>query len=126
MKLRNKQMVEEAMVRIEAIREHIKAHNAALFCISQYRRGEHVEQGDILGKLIEIELNEWRNLFMWALTLEPAEQDRIKAAAHARFLADGMHVANWLNDGVSPSIWLESEEQEFREMARNHFAPKAE
>lgn len=61
---------------------------------------------------------------MWGLTLDDAERNRIKAAAHHRFLRDGISVGTWLNDGVEPSKWLTSDAEEFRDMARKAFGPK--
>ena len=38
---------------------------------------------------------------------------------------DGMSVKSWLHpSGISPSSWLASDEEEFREMAKKAFAPK--
>jgi hypothetical protein len=60
---------------------------------------------------------------MWGLTLTQEEQDRIKAAAHERFLSKRMSVAHWLNDGVTPGQWVEADEVEFRKMAAKAFSP---
>jgi hypothetical protein len=69
--------------------------------------------------LIEQELELWRNLFMWAMTLPQKEIDRIKAAAYERFL-DKFSVSHWLGD---PTSWSQATEDEFREMARKAFKP---
>jgi hypothetical protein len=126
MKLTNKKLVLEIMERIELIQQHIKnLEQAASYAVSR-RRYENVDYGNLRNALVDEELHEWRNLFMWGLTLDKEEQERIKAAAFQRFLRDGMHVANWLNDGVSPSSWLVEEEQEFRKMAKKVFGPAEE
>lgn len=62
---------------------------------------------------------------MWGLTLEGQELDDIKALLHNRFLNDNISVAHWLDgSGVTPGVWLEKDEQDFRELCRKHFAPK--
>ena len=127
MKLTNKDVVAQCLERIEFIQQHQKNVSAAVHHIHSRAHGsKQVDTGDIMSRLFDQELTEWRNLAMWGLTLDDDERDRIKAAAHARFLHDGMHVANWLNsDGVSPGSWLKADEDEFRAMAKAAFAPKA-
>jgi hypothetical protein len=123
MKFDKKQMAEDAMVRIETIQAHQKAVQAAMACISVRRPHTRIE-GNLVQLLYEAELNEWHSLLLWGITLDDAERDRIKAAAHQRFLNENTSVAEWLNDGITPSHWLAAEEDEFREMARKAFAPK--
>lgn len=125
MKFTNRQMVEEAMVRIEHLQAHISAIDAAARCIQERRRHIQIEYGTLRDLLYQEEIGEWRNLFMWAITLDDAERGRVKAAAYSRFLADGMCVAHWINNGVSPGSWLSADESEFREMARSAFLPSA-
>jgi hypothetical protein len=126
MKFTNKRMVEEAMVRIEHLQAHISAIEAAARCIHERKRHIQIEYGTLRELLYQEEMSEWRNLFMWAITLDEAERDRVKAAAHHRFLADGMHVAHWINNGVSPGSWLSADEDEFRAMAKAAFMPNVE
>jgi hypothetical protein len=121
MKLTNKALVEEVMGRIEATQQHIQSLENIVHHIHSYRRWDHIDIGAIHQSLMDIELNEWRNLFMWALTLTSEEQARIKAAAYERFLRKGMSIAHWLNNGVLPGQWLSADEQEFREMAARAF-----
>ena len=83
-----------------------------------------IDHGDIINKLYEEEMVEWRKLAMWGLTLDDADRDRIKAAVHQRFLRDGMSVHDWMSDGVAAGSWLSSDEAEFRAMAKKAFAPK--
>ena len=125
MKLTNKQMVEEAMERIELLQLHVNAVEAAARCLQHRRsyRGETITYGNLRDTLFEEEMKEWRNLCMWGLTLDDDERDRVKAAAHQRFLADGTHVANWFNRGVTPGSWLSADEAEFRAMAKKSFGP---
>lgn len=126
MKFTNKQMVEEAMARIEQLQAHISAIEAAGRCLNE--RNPHqsfkIDYGNLRDILIQNELDEWRNLFMWAITLDDEERDRIKAAGYHRFLRDGMHVAHWINNGVSARSWLQSDDEQFRVMARKVFIPK--
>lgn len=124
MKLSNKKLVQEILERIELIQQHIKNLEQAAWFVSARRRSEAVDYGNLRSQLIDTELDEWRNLFMWGLTLTQEEQERIKAVAFQRFLRDGMGVAHWLNDGVQPGCWLDADEKEFRKMAKEAFYPK--
>jgi len=127
MKLTHKDLVRETLTRIENMQNHYQAVSAALRLMQRdagYSRGGEIHPGNLMSELVQKELHEWRNLFMWALTLEDDERDRIKAAAYERFLRDGMSVAQWFNDGVLPSKWLAADEEQFREMTRKAFAPK--
>ena len=126
MKVTNKQVVEECLVCIQLLQEHINAVDAAAYFVG--RLEPHyttpVDFGNLREKLINLELEEWRKLFMWALTLTAEEQDRIKAAAHDRFLNNKAYVAHWFTGGTYTDRWLVADEEEFREMAREVFAPK--
>ena len=124
MNITNKQVVEECMARIEQLQEHIKAIEAAAWCLRARKRWVDVDYGNIHDLLISDELEEWRNLALWGLTLDDVERDRVKAAAHQRFLRDGMSVGTYLNNGIEPSKWLVSDEEDFREMAKKAFGPK--
>lgn len=81
---------------------------------------------NIVNKLYEEEMVEWRKLAMWGLTLDDADRDRIKAAVHQRFLRDGMSVHDWMNDGVAAATGFLATKAEFRAMAKTAFAPKEE
>lgn len=124
MKLTNKDMVTQCLERIDLWQEHIRAVQAAQYRLGETRRGKDPVGQDLYFQLIEAELDEWRGLFMWCLTLDDAERDRIKAAAHERFLADHVQVAQWFTGSTCPSSWLSADEDTFRAMARNAFAPK--
>jgi hypothetical protein len=127
MKITNKQLVFEAMVRIQDIQNHIKAIEEASYYLQNRDRQIRIDYGNIRSLLIDRELDEWRGLMMWGLTLDDQYKDRIKAAAHARFLHDGISVSHWLNqDGVSPASWFEADEIEFRKMAKTAFGPKGD
>lgn len=125
MKFNNKKMVEECMIRIEMISKKIDELDSIVsFLYGRKYRGWNAELGNLRSTLIEEELNEWRNLFLWGLTLDNEERDRIKAAAYNRFLSDRMTVSHWFNNGISPSTWLVSDDEEFRKMAKEAFKPK--
>ena len=127
MKVANKQVVEECLVRIQLLQEHVNAVDAAAYFVSHLEPhyATPVDFGNLREKLISLELEEWRKLFMWALTLTAEEQDRIKAAAHDRFLNNKAYVAHWFTGGgYTTGKWLVADEEEFREMAREVFAPK--
>ncbi len=127
MKLKNTDMVEQAMTRIELIQQHMQNLDEAARYVSErksYADRAREDAGALRDALIRLELHEWRNVAMWGLTLDDAERDRIKAAVHQRFLRDGMSVTHWMNGGVTPSQWFSADEEEFREMARKAFSPK--
>ena len=116
-------VVEEAMARIE----HLRLHQEAVMVARHYlaKRGDKgSEMGlDLSDRLHELELHEWRETFMWGLALDKEKQERIRAAAHQRFLADAYGVSKYMNDGIMPRKWLVSDDKEFREMAKKAFAP---
>lgn len=118
-------MVEEALARVEVIQKHQEAVMAASYYVNYRKPHLQVVAGNLLDHLNALELDEWRNVFMWALTVTDAERDRIKAAAQERFLSDKMHVAQWFHDGTTPGKWLVADEEEFRAMVKEVFAPKA-
>ena len=98
-----------------------------MYLARKFRIYEALNQGNIRSKLIDAELMEWRNLFMWGLTLDEKERNDIKALAHARFLEDGMNVAHWLDEsGLAPNTWLSSDEEEFRKKAKEYFSGQQE
>ncbi len=126
MKLTNKSIAVGCLERIEVLQEHVRRVNDAVHYIRSLDRRTEIDHGDIINKLYEEEMVEWRKLAMWGLTLDDADRDRIKAAVHQRFLRDGMSVHDWMNDGVAAGSWLSSDEAEFRAMAKKAFAPKEE
>lgn len=63
---------------------------------------------------------------MFALALPDKERERIKAAAYERFLTDKSSVGYYLEGGINASSWSCVEEDEFRAMCRELFAPKEE
>ena len=126
MKLTNKSIAVGCLERIEVLQEHVRRVNDAVHYIRSLDRRTEIDHGDIINKLYEEEMVEWRKLAMWGLTLDDADRDRIKAAVHHRFLRDGVSVADWINGGVTPGWWLKSDEEEFRAMAKKAFSPKEE
>lgn len=123
MNISKERMAEESLERIMHIQEHISAVEAAVYSIMKRDRNKIIDYGNLRECLINDELDEWRKLFMWGLTLDKERRDRIKAAAHNRFLRDGMHVANWINNGISPGTWFVADEAKFRTMAKAAFSP---
>lgn len=123
MKLTNSTAVRECMERIEMFQTHIKHIDHAATVIHQRMMQKTIDYGNVRSLMIELELQEWRNLAMWGLTVSDEERDRIKAAVHQRFLRDDMNVATWLNGGFNPSGWLVADEKAFRAMARKAFSP---
>jgi len=118
-KLTNKDVVVQCMATIEQCQEHVNAlHGAGNFIRAHL---SHETHGDSVyhDLLMRIELEQWRKLFMWALTIDSDTQDRIKAAAHERFLFDRMCVDQYFSNGRTPSAWLAADEDEFRRMARD-------
>ena len=83
-----------------------------------------VKRGNVYELLMEEDLHEWHNLLMWGITLDSEDQTRLKAAVYNRFLKPGMSVTHWLNNGILPSKWLASDEEEFREMIKQIFVSK--
>ena len=124
MKISNKRMIEECLERIELLQLHIANVDSAKAHLSRLKQwqGFKVDSGNLRSELIDTELDEWRKLFMWCLTIEDETRDRIKAAAYQRFLDQRNNVSQWLNpDGVVASRWLKVDEDEFRAMASKLF-----
>lgn len=121
-----KQMLEEAMARICYVRELQQAYLACTTALQRRNREYKVGDNKVYYDLMQWELAEWRGLLMWALVADQDTQDRIKAAAHERFLSDRMEVASWFHDGVHPGRYLSADEEEFRRMAKEAFKPKEE
>ncbi|CAK0780609.1 hypothetical protein CCP4SC76_7480003 [Gammaproteobacteria bacterium] len=82
-------------------------------------RGLRFSEGDVRSELVRIELDEYRRLFLWSITLSDDERDRIKALAYERFIK-GYDVSPYT---TNLSKWFVSDEEEFREMARHAFSP---
>ncbi|MGE0343829.1 MAG: hypothetical protein AB7O86_12280 [Porticoccaceae bacterium] len=122
MKLNNTDMIERISARIQAIQEHTTAVHAAVRCVGEAPNSQMVDAHPLITALYYRELHEWRTLFMWALTLTPDEQDRIKAAAHDRFLDNTRATSEWLAMSP-PGPWLAADEEQFVAMAREAFAP---
>lgn len=128
MKLTNKNMVTQALTRIEVLRKDIENLQAIQRRIGSRYTADYKKPdfGNIFQLLIEKELDEWRGVFMWALTLDDKERDRIKAAAHQAFLREGISVSHWWNDGETPGAWMSADEDAFRKMAKKAFGPSTE
>lgn len=126
MKLTNREIVEQILERIKLIQQHTCAVIAAKnYANRTFHTSDQLGE-DLIDRLCHMETEEWRNLFMWGLTLTEKEQERIKTAAYKKFLSDGISVANWWNDNTYPGHYFDVDEKEFREMARKVFGPKEE
>lgn len=119
-------MLEEALERVELCQRHVRAIEQACWHINDKHRHFTCNPGNLREKLIAMELEEWRAVFMWGLVVPEEARDRIRAAAHQRFLKEGISVVHWLNDGIEPSQWLVTDEDEFRALIDKAFRPRAE
>jgi len=120
--LKNKEIVMNLWGQIDETQRH---HNAVMSAIGYlHNSGPYTQKSfsdDIIVALIQKELDLWRQLFMFALTLPAADQERVKAAAYDRFLHDGMSVSEYMNNCRGGSSWATAEADEFREMAKKVF-----
>jgi hypothetical protein len=123
--MKNKELVIQLMEKIETTRNHYQAiHSAMYFARNNGYYSDTVFSADLTRALVDIELGLWRQVFMFGMTLNDKEQERIKAAAYQRFLADGISVKDYLPGGANAGSWLVSDEEEFREMCKKLFVPK--
>jgi hypothetical protein len=122
-----KTIVADIAERIAQIQAHVDSINGVIHFLGARNHYQKIDSGELIPKLIEWEIDEWRNLFMFANIVDQKERDRIKAAGYERFLKDGMTVSHFLTgDGSTPSSWLSADEDKFREMCRKAFAPQKE
>jgi hypothetical protein len=121
-KYSKKKMLIEALERIEYIQELINSYGEIKSFLNNNRG--NVNCGDIFITLVERELDEWRALLMWGLVIDQPTRDRIKAAAHNRFLSNKISVSHWMNNGIKPSAWLVEDEEQFRKMVAEAFKPE--
>ena len=125
MRITNNNVVEECLSRIDMLQTMIKHVEEARDFVNSFSYYDNkVDCGNLRSRLIDKEIDEWRNLAMWGLTLEPDEQDRIKGAVYQRFLSENTSISHWLNNGITPSSWFAEDEEKFREMALNAFKPR--
>lgn len=123
--MKNKELVMNLWTQIDETQRH---HNAVMAAVSYLHNSHSYSQksfsDDIIVALIKKELDLWRQLFMFALTLPGADQERVKAAAYDRFLNEQMSVSSYMNNCRGGSSWSVAEDEEFREMVRNTFKPR--
>lgn len=122
--MNTKKMIEEAMNRIMHVREMQEAYLACTTALQRKHSDYKLGDGKVFNDLIAWELEEWRGLLMWGMVIDQETKDRIKAAAHERFLSNRMDVSKWFNNGIHPNSWLIANEKDFREMAKEAFSPK--
>lgn len=121
--MKNKELVLKLMKEIEIARKHYDAVMRAMGYATDGIYYNKTFSDDLLNALNHKELELWRQVFMFGLTLPAADQERIKAAAYEEFLAPDMSVREYITSGHQ---WLVSEEEEFREMARKLFMPNGD
>jgi len=125
--MKNKEIVQQLLEQIEVVRQHYDAVQGALYYIRTIKRGtdkSSLYPDELLTALVTEELELWRRVFMFGLTLPDDERDRIKAAAYEWFLSDQMSVAYYLFGGENAGKWFVKDEEEFRAMCKEIFAPK--
>jgi hypothetical protein len=125
--MKNKEMVQNLLEQIEVVRNHYDATQGALYFMRTQRYGmdnNKLYPDELLHTLIATELDLWRSVFMFGMTLSDEDRDRIKAAAYDRFLNDNMSVRHYLPGGESAGMWFVKDEEEFRAMCKELFAPK--
>ena len=124
MKFTQRKIAEQLLVDIEVISNHIRNLNDMtnfLLHKAAFISPLSPNAGNLHAVLIERELDAWRKLFMWSLTLTDKEQARIKAAAHDRFFKRDMYISTYLSDQPEDG-WLNADEEEFRKFARRVFS----
>ena len=124
MKFTNYNLAHQCLVKIEACQKHMEHLDVACHFLHGFNPRLEVTTGTLRSLLVEEELETWRNLFMWAITMDDAERDRIKAAAYERFLSPEISVGRYFSENTAG--WLASDEEEFREMCRRLFSPGEE
>lgn len=124
----NMDMVRQIWEQIDLLQYHYNAVQSAMFHI-QTMHGPDCQKtfsSDLLDALNRKELDAWRTLFMFALTLPQKERDRVKAAAYEKFLNKHISVASYMNSFHGASSWACEEEEEFRANVEKLFAPEKE
>jgi hypothetical protein len=117
------EQIEKIMEQIEIVNLHIRAlEDVGSFIYKHNRHEEKIEANDYYDILVKIEVNKWRDLFMFGLVIDDETRDRIKAAAYDRFLKNKV-VTRFIAE-TELSSYLEADETKFLEMARELFAPK--
>ena len=119
----NKKYLEECLTRIQYLQELQQNVMVATNYLHSACH-DNLNTGNILDKLYDAELKEFRTLFIFALTVDDETKDRIKLIAHERFLKAKCDISYLFNDGMVNQAYSCQTEEEFREMARIAFAPK--
>lgn len=117
-----KEIIEDCFTNILRYQHHIDSVHAAQFSVENItvdRAG--INTGNLLQYLYTAQNREWRNLFMYGLVSDEPTRDRIKAAAYESFLSDRIHVASYF---TKSSGWMSADEEKFRNMCAELFAPK--
>ena len=104
MELTRQDLVARQLQQVEFWRHHQRNVESAMCALRRERRGADV--GGLVRLLAELykrELDAWRGLCMWGLSLDDKERAEVRAKAFARFLRDDYAVMHYLSDdGSSP------------------------
>lgn len=119
----NKDIVFDFLTKIEAIQHYVSDVETASRFLHNLGAVSEDFRCDLRSALIEHELRAWRDVFMFGITLDAPERERIKAAAYDRFLAPKYSVVQWMNSGVMPAQWLTADEKAFRAYVDQLFNP---
>lgn len=120
----------QALERIAVIRKYLSFFDGALQYVNNHitSYNEVIGEKDLRNRLVQLELEEWRNIAMWGLTLSEEDQDRIRAILYERFFAEKngvkADVSRWWSDSFPPGSFLTATVEEFREMVRKVFFPR--
>ncbi len=83
------QLVTQILERISLLQLHVDAVDLAeAHTRDPYYRSLDVHSGNLRQVLMELELNEWRHLFMYSMVVDKDTLETIKRAAMNRFVDD--------------------------------------
>lgn len=122
----NKEVVLDVLASIEITEKWISEFDAMVRYAREQNKFAEISSGNLREILYGIEIDQWRKLLMWGITLDDKDRDRIKGMVHNRFLSHNMGVIDWLNNGIQPSRWFSAEEDEFRSLVEKTFYPSSQ
>jgi len=122
-------LLKDYMERLEEVRLHLDSLERTSRYVYDSCHGRNNEKTEaaynvLRTSLMDRELDLWRYVFMFALTVPEKERERIKAAAHDRFLSKHWSILDHMYNGRTPKQWLTADEQTFRDMCTEAFKPK--
>lgn len=108
--------------------DRAKAHeanvHAAIRFVREFGQPCNDDTGDVLARLYEVQRNLMSAVMMFSLAITEKDRRRIKAMVHASMLSDRHSVAHYMEGGAMPGMWLNADEESFRQMCREAFLPK--